>query len=109
MGNTWNATARAFSRIRPAFSQHPPRSPPLPTQDDRLAPPACLADLETRYFFTGFRGELTWPLQVRLAIVAKPIGAQEKDKCSRLEWNSLDSADSVDCYDASSKVVETYQ
>jgi len=105
-----------LERYRARFFEDPPgvftapgEVPPLPTQDDRLAPPACLADLETRYFFTGFRGELTWPLQVRLAIVAKPIGAQEKDKCSRLEWNSLDSADSVDCYDASSKVVETYQ
>ena len=105
-----------LERYRARFFEDPPGvftapgdAAPLPTRDDRLAPPACLADLETRYFFTGFRGELTWPLQVRIAIVARPIGAQEKDKCSRLEWNSLGSADSVDCYDASSKVVETYQ
>lgn len=105
-----------LERYRTRFFENPPyfstsgsQSGNLPLTDARLAPPACLADMAPHYRFTGSKGTITWPMQIGFAISAHPVGGQQKDKCQLLKWDSLRSSDSVNCFDASSRLVDTYQ
>ena len=100
-----------LERYRARFLENPPgvasavaESGYLPTENDRLAPPACVADLAAYYFFRGYTSQ-----QFSITLEAQSRGEQEKDRCYSLGWNSLETADSVACYDPSWKVMETYQ